>query len=421
MMSRPPGVPSRTSTAKSIALAAFGLFLAGCGGVVRHPLPAELAEEAQVAGMSGIRSWGGEFSPAFQTDLVESVRQARSINPQGVVDANGYVNVLAISGGGAEGAFGAGLLCGWTQAGNRPTFKLVTGISTGALIAPFAFVGPEYDFVLQKFFTSVSTADIYTPRPLISVLAGTDGLTDTAPLARLLDQVVDEKLLAAVAQAHRQGRRLYIGTTNLDAGRLVIWNMGAIAASGQPTALTLFRTVMRASASIPVAFPPTYISVQARGRTYDEMHVDGGTLTQVFFYGDLVDLAAAARQAGADRQTPARIYVIRNAQIKTDWQTVKPRLLPIASRAITGLLFSQGVGDLYRIYAITARDGIDFKLASIPDDYESKAKEAFDRAEMTRLFDTAFALARDGYPWRPLPPGMKERPDAATQPAATQP
>jgi hypothetical protein len=391
--------------------------LGGCAGVVRNPLPPELAGEASVVGMKDIRAWGGEPSPVFQADLVESIRQARAIDPRGVVGPDGYVNVLAISGGGADGAFGAGLLCGWTQAGNRPKFKLVTGISTGALIAPFAFAGPQYDHILKKFYTSLSTPDIYTPRPLLALLQGTDALSDTAPLARLLEQIVDEKLLAAIAQSHQQGRRLYIGTTNLDAGRLMVWNMGAIAAHGGPEALDLFRKVMRASASIPVAFPPVYINVDANGKRYDEMHVDGGASTQVFFYGFMLDIAAAIRDAGVAEHPPIRIYIIRNGQIKAYWQNVRPRLLPIASRSVSDLLFTQGVGDLYRIYTIATRDGIDFKLASIPEDYESKAKEAFDRVAMTRLFDTAFNMAKNGYPWLSLPPGLRER--TTTSPATT--
>lgn len=386
------------------------LLLAGCEGITRHALPGELAGSAEIPGMPGVRAWGNEFSPLFQADMVESIRQARAVDPRGVVGPDGYVNVLTISGGGADGAFGAGLLCGWTAAGNRPSFKLVTGISTGALIAPFAFVGPDCDYILKKFYTSLSTPDIYTQRPILSVLAGSDALSDTAPLARLLAEIVDEKFLAAVAQAHRQGRRLYIGTTNLDAGRLMVWNMGAIAMHGGPEALALFRKVMRASAAIPVAFPPMYIHVQANGKMYDEMHVDGGTTTQVFFYGFMLDLPAAIREAGIAERPPVRLYVIRNSQIKTNWQTVKPRLLPIASQSVSDLIFSQGVGDLYRIYTIATRDGIDYKLASIPEDYVSKAKEAFDRVEMTRLFDTAFNMAKAGYPWRSLPPGLKDRP-----------
>lgn len=387
--------------------------LGGCAGAVRNPLPAELAGEATILGMKDLRAWGGEFSPVFQADLVESARQSRAIDPRGTVGTDGYVSVLAISGGGADGAFGAGLLAGWTQAGNRPNFKLVTGISTGALIAPFAFAGPEYDPILKKFYTTVRTADIYTQRPLISLLGGTDALSDTAPLAGLLAQIVDEKLLAAIAEGHKRGRRLYIGTTHLDAGRLMVWNMGAIALRGGPEAVELFRKVMLASASIPVAFPPVYMNVEAQGKPYDEMHVDGGATTQVFFYGFMLDLSAAARTAGVTTIPPIRIYVIRNGQIKSTWKSVEPRLLPIAGRAVLDLLFTQGIGDLYRIYTIATRDGIDFKLASIPEDFESKPKESFDPVEMSRLYEMAFNMAKGGYPWRTLPPGLREPSTAA--------
>ena len=384
------------------------LLVAGIGGCAptRNALPSELASEAEVAGMPNIRAWGGEHSPLFQKDLVESIRQARRSDPRGVVDEGGVVNILALSGGGADGAFGAGFLNGWSEAGARPTFKLVTGISTGALIAPFAFVGPKYDKTLKNFYTTISTKDILKKKPLISLLGGTDSLTDSAPLARLLSKCVTEGFLAEVAKAHEKGRRLYIGTTNLDARRLVVWNMGAIASSGTLEALKLFRKVMLASASIPVAFPPVYIPVEAGGKTYDEMHVDGGVTTEVFFYGFMLDLEAAARDAGAPEKPRIRIYILRNTQIRGKYDAVKPRLLPIASRAVANLIATQGVGDLYRIYTITKRDGIDFNLAYIPPDFVPEAKEAFDPQEMQRLFDLGLSLGRSGYKWRKQPPGL---------------
>lgn len=399
------------------------MVVAGCGGITRNALPEALVSQAQIAGIPNVRAWGNEFSPVFQADIVESIKQARSVGSRGVVGPDGYVNILAISGGGPDGAYGAGFICGWTKAGNRPEFKLVTGISTGALIAPFAFAGPEYDNVLKQFYTSIRTPDIYTERPLLNLLVG-DAMADTMPLARLLNKVVDEKLLKAVAEAHNKGRRLYIGTTNLDAGRLMIWNMGAIASSGHKDSLDLFRKIMRASASIPVVFPPIYIPVEAGGKTYDEMHVDGGVCTQVFFYGFMLDLPAAFEQIMKEGKFTApiplvRIYVMRNAQIKTIFQTVRPRILPIAGRAVSGLLLHGGVGDLYRIYTIATRDGIDFKMTSIPDDFEFKAKETFDREDMTRLFNRAFDMAKAGHPWQSLPPGLRERPTASSAKPAT--
>ena len=393
---------------KPLIIAVLFASLSGITGCAptRNALPPELVSKATVIGMPDVRDWGGEHSRLFQEDLVDSIRQARRLDPRGIVDEHGVVSILALSGGGAEGAFGAGLLNGWSDSGTRPTFKLVTGISTGALIAPFAFLGPDYDDTLKNFYTTITTKDILRARPMLGLLGVKDSLADSSPLAKLLKKCVTKDVLEAVAQAHKQGRRLYVGTTNLDACRLTVWNMGAIAASGKPGALELFRKIMLASASIPVAFPPVHIPVEAEGAVYDEMHVDGGVTTEVFFYGFMLDLDAAAHEAGVVEKARIKAYIIRNAEIRTEYDMVKPQLLPIASRAIANLIASQGLGDLYRIYTITQRDGIDFNLAYIPADHVSVAKEAFDPEEMQRLFDLGFRLAGSGYQWQRQPPGL---------------
>jgi hypothetical protein len=381
----------------------------GCATVSHNTVPKDLISEATVLDMPNLRAWGDEYSPALQRSLVESVRQARAINPRGVVDATGAASVLALSGGGANGAFGAGLLKGWTESGTRPVFKLVTGISTGALIAPFAFLGSGYDATLEDFYTTITTQDIYRERSYFAILFDPSSMTDTTPLQKIVAKQVDEKILAAVAQAHQQGRRLFIGTTHMEAGKLVIWDMGAIAASGKPGALELFRKVMLASAAIPVAFPPVYIPVKAAGKEYEEMHVDGGTAAQVFFYGFTLDLQAAAREAGIEKPTGrVRLYIVRNGKLTVPWQLVSPRILPIADRSLNGLIGSQVVGDLYRIYVVAQRDGIEFNLAHIPEDYEIGAQESFDKEAMKRLFQLGYEWARAGYPWEKLPPGLEE-------------
>ena len=383
------------------------LAVAGCAPT-RNPLPAELVAAAQPMGIQNVRAWGGDPSPLFQADLVQSIHQSRRIDPRGTVDDDGYVNILALSGGGADGAFGVGFLNGWSTAGTRPQFKLVTGISTGALIAPFAFLGPQYDQRLKEAYTTISTKDIAKDKPFFSLLVGTDSLADSSPLAHFIEQQVTEDVIAEVAREHNRGRRLYIGTTNLDARRLTVWNMGAIASSGRLGSIELFRKVMLASASIPVAFPPVYIPVEADGKTYDEMHVDGGVTTEVFFYGFMLDMDAAIREVGPEEEPRIRIYILRNTQLRGRYEIVQPRLMPIASRAISNLIASQGVGDLYRIYTITRRDGIEFNYVAIPAEFEPKGKEAFDPHEMKRLFDLGFNLARTGYNWQKQPPGMSE-------------
>jgi hypothetical protein len=384
------------------------LLAVGCATVTHQTVPKELISEATVPDMPDVRAWGDQYSPVLQRGLVESIRQARAIDPRGVVDATGAVNVLALSGGGANGAFGAGLLKGWSEAGTRPVFKLVTGISTGALIAPFAFLGSGYDATLEDFYTTITTKDIYRERSFLAILFDPSSMVDTTPLQTVVAKQVDEKILAAVAEAHQRGRRLFIGTTNMEAGKLVIWDMGAIATSGKPGALELFRKVMLASAAIPVAFPPMYIPVEAGGKRYEEMHVDGGTAAQVFFYGFTLDLDAAARELGIQKgATRVRLFIIRNGKLTVPWQLVSPRILPIADRSLNGLIGSQVVGDLYRIYTVAQQDGIEFNLAYIPDDYEIGAQESFDKEAMKRLFQLGYEWGRAGYPWQTLPPGLR--------------
>ncbi len=356
--------------------------------------------------MADVRTWGERINPAFRRSLIESVQQERdyyAAHPDQAMPKR--VSMLALSGGGAQGAFGAGLLNGWSEAGTRPQFKLVTGVSTGALIAPLAFLGPEYDDKLRQAYTTIETHDILdTHGPLLTLLLGRQALADTEPLRRMVAQTIDEQVLEAIAREHRRGRRLLIGTTNLDAQRPVIWNMGAIAASGRPDALALFRKVIVASASIPVAFPPVYIDVVAAHQRFEEMHVDGGVVAQVFLFGGGFSVLDEARKAGTAAR-PIDLYVIRNGTPDPAWEAIAPRLMPIASRSIDTLLKFNGLNDLLRLHTIAVRDGMDFHLAYIPGDLRIEPpKEVFDREYMTRLFNLAYEAAKAGYPWREQPP-----------------
>jgi hypothetical protein len=324
---------------------------------------------------------------------------------------------LAISGGGADGAYGAGVMCGWTDAGTRPEFKVVTGISTGALTAPFVFLGPAYDDRLRKVYTSVSTDEIATSRGMLAALYS-DALMDTVPLRTLLGTLVDERMMQDIAREYARGRLLMVATTNLDANRGVIWNVGAIASSGDPKALKLIHDILIASAAIPAAFPPVMIDVELDGVRYQEMHVDGGAKAQVFLYPPTFALSARASEEGIERERVA--YVIRNARLDPQWASVQRRTLSIAGRAISSLIQTQGVGDLYRIYMITQRDGVGFNLAFIPPTFNVKATEDFDPVYMTKLFEVGYtaATAPGGYPWHKSPPGFTERP-AGERPSPT--
>jgi predicted acylesterase/phospholipase RssA len=310
---------------------------------------------------------------------------------------------LAISGGGANGAFGAGFVVGWTAAGTRPEFTMVTGVSTGALIAPFAFLGAEYDDELEELYTTMSMQDVAVMRGFIKGLLG-DAMADTTPLRALIERYVSGDVIEAIAVQHRRGRRLWIGTANLDVGRPVIWDLGAIAASGSPTRARLVHDVLQASAAIPVAFPPVLIPVEAGGQAYDEMHVDGGTAQQVFVYPTEMNWPRIVRRLDAvGRPT---VYVIRNAFLEADFNGVPRKVLPIASRSVQSLIRTQGLGDLYQIYALCLRDGNDFKLAHIPAEFTEQAVEDFDPVYMARLFAHAHEEAKIGYNWRTEPPGF---------------
>ncbi len=374
----------------------------GCGSIPKRiPLPAGLSNEAKISGIPRARGWGDLPPPWMDKIFALSPEelQARFSKVMGKEH-----NYLAISGGGSNGAFTAGLLFGWTEAGTRPNFSMVTGISTGALIAPFAFLGPAYDATIKEIYTGISTEDILTERSLISAIFS-DALADTKPLQKLLKKYITPEVMEAIGDEFRKGRILNIGTTNLDAQRPVIWNIGAIAASGQPQALDLIRDLLLASASIPVAFPPVLIEVEANGQVYDELHVDGGGSSQVFLYPLGIDWRRVEKMLGVKGRP--NVYVIRNAPLDPKYSVVEPGLAQIAGRSIDSLIRTQGIGDMYRMYLQAKQDGLSYHLAYIPKDFDEEPKEPFDKEYMGKLFDLGYRLAKDGYPWQNFPPGFK--------------
>jgi predicted acylesterase/phospholipase RssA len=314
-------------------------------------------------------------------------------------------DMLALSGGGEDGAFGAGVLVGWSEHGDRPQFKIVTGASTGALAAPFAFLGSEYDDALRKIYTETRAEEIVSGKRLLLTAVNNDALMDSAPLARSIAKHLDIKILDRIAEEYEKGRLLLVSTTNLDTGKLVIWNLGAIAASGHPRRLELVRKVVLASAAIPGLFPPVMINVQLDESKHQEMHVDGGTVSQIFLYPPSLRLGHILQRDGSPRPTA---YIIRNGRTSPTPEKVERRTLAIAGRAIETMIASNGVGDLYRIYATTQRDHIDFNLALIGDDFKLPHTTPFDRAYMAELFAHGMRLGRAGYPWQKVPPGYAQ-------------
>ena len=389
-----------------LGLAALGLLAQGCSGPVRKAaVPAALTYKAEVPGLPGVRYHLSDVEVMAQEGIDSVQRERAYLASQGHKGPLPPAYYLAVSGGGDAGAFGAGLLNGWTEAGGRPQFKLVTGVSTGALIAPFAFLGPKYDGRLEDFYTNTAPHDIAERRSLLAVITG-DAVADNRPLWNRVAKEVDRALLDEIAAEYQKGRLLLIGTSDLDSRQGVIWNMTKIASSQDPRALDLFRTIMVTSAAIPGAFPPTLIDVEADGKPYQEMHVDGGAVAQVFLYPPTIRQASATRKA-APVERERRAYIIRNARLDPEWAEVERRTLNISGRAISSLINSQGIGDLYRIYSMTQRDGVDFNLAFIPREFDEPHPREFDTEYMRKLYAHAHGLAVKGYPWQKAPPGLK--------------
>jgi len=387
------------SIGRFLALAVTGMFLTACAAAVRDIAPPVALNQAQMLGVesSKIRFWGDEVPK----DLNGIVAKAQERHEAAIAAGYGrkpneVVNILAISGGGSDGAFGAGLLNGWTQSGKRPKFEVVTGVSTGALIAPFAFLGSQKDGLLREFYTQHSTKDIVTPT-VVQGLFGGASISSSAPLAQLIAKYIDRKTFNQIAEEHRRGRYLLIGTTNIDAQRSVIWDMGEIATIGTDAALQLFRKVILASASIGGAFPPVPIDVLINGQRRQELHVDGGTTDNIVLMPVQVNIGVFDR--ALKRKPKRRLFIIVNSHLNPEWEPTKASAIDIASRSISTLIKHQTIGDVRKLYDFSKTNKIDFNLATIPPGFKDKSTEAFDKTYMRKLFKYGEALGMKGYPW----------------------
>jgi len=379
----------------------LSVWLAGCSTLERVPaVPSQYdSASVEVVGVPDVRY--DIFNQSGINELVGHFHELQS----GYVRQDNSAAFLSISGGGDNGAFTAGFLNGWTKTGNRPNFRLVTGISTGALIAPFAFLGKDYDVTLKDLYTNVTPSDIYRKRNIVEGLFA-DSLADSKPLYDLISQYVDEDFLKKVAFEYSKNRRfLLIGTTNLDSKKPVIWNMGRIAMIGGPQALTLFKKVMLASASIPGVFPPVMLDVEVDGKKYQEMHVDGGANTQAFLYPPALTQKLKDENS-FDKNIKREAYIIRNADLSPEGEEVRRRTLPIVLKTVGQLIHTQGVGDLYKMYISTQQDNVGYNLAYIEDDFEFPHLEEFDQAYMKALYDYGEKKAKGGYKWFKEPFGL---------------
>jgi len=358
--------------------------------------------EATVLGVPNER-----FFPIYGTKPLEAefaaaadrLRQAQGLAPDAPLPE---LQLLAVSGGGENGAFGAGLLCGWSEYGTRPIFELVTGVSTGALTAPFAYLGSSYDPQLRAVYTELTPSHVLSRRFLTAALFD-DALSDNSPLFKTISENLNDEMLAAIAKAYANGRLLLIGTSDLDAQQPVIWNIGAIASSGHPRASDTIRRILLASAAIPGAFPPTMFDVTLDGKPYQEMHVDGGAFIQTFLYPVGVTWQRRVRMANGQLVAPAVAYIIRNGRLHPEWDDTQRSTLAIAGRAINTMISASGLNDVMRLYNTAQQDDVDFNLAYIRPDFTEKLPAPFDQGYMRALFDYGFQHARHGYDWAKRP------------------
>jgi predicted patatin/cPLA2 family phospholipase len=327
-------------------------------------------EDAVVPGFADIR-----FLASSEQDFLHALSPASGDAPW-----------LALSAGGADGAFSAGLLSGWSTGGTRPNFAVVTGVSAGALIAPFAFLGSRYDDQLRTVLATINDADVFedarTPASLL----------DTWPFRTLLEKQITPQLVADVAAQHQRGRRLFVVTTNLDAGRTTVWNMGAIAARGDDAAIKLFRDVLLASASLPGVFPPVFIDVEGHGHHFKEMHADGG-IGGPFFIGPESWLTGASQA-----RLPARqIYVIVNEKLKPDFEVTPSTTLGTLGRAFSAAVKTGTRVEIVDAAAASKRDAIDFELAYIPDSFNHPSHGLFDPDYVKALYDFGHRQAQEAF------------------------
>jgi len=405
----------------------LAVMVGACGSIPRPTPPVAGAPLEQPWGSVPLQTTDGEIVQSFTDNFIKSLEAKRDQHRQAGVDGKIPYRALTLSGGGSRGAYGAGVLSGWTVRGDRPQFDVVTGISTGALMATHVFLGPEFDENLAMY-KQISNDDVFKKRSIFEALR-TGAIFDTSPLRDTLLSTITEETLDLVAVEYRKGRRLFIGTTNLDANTFVVWDMGVIAASGRPDRLKRYIDVIKASAAFPIAFPPVYIDVEGESGTFTEMHADGGIREMVFFFDfDFIEeVRSAMDEAGfSESDFKQELYLLVNGPISSGgirtYKPVEGKIGPIIDAAITSLMTKVTHGSAYRMWVLSMVHGADFHVSFVPSDFEfSSGSLTFDPEEQTALFELGYQQALDGTAWATqlAPSNTEELIQLITDPAST--
>lgn len=317
-------------------------------------------------------------------------------------------NVIAFSGGGAFGAYSAGFMEGWTKAGTRPEFDVVTGISTGSLIAPFAYLGPEYDARLGQLYTRVQATDVFKIRTWV-LIPFKDSIATSLPLRNLIESQISPDLMEKIAVEHRKGRRLYVGTTNLDTRRLVVWDMGAIACRPCPESCRLFRDILLASCSVPGMMPPVRFDLDVDGKHVTELHCDGGVTAQLFVPSHVFALASGANQTegGKPGVESGNFYAVVAGKLYPDAEPVKAKVLPVLGASTGALMYAYCRADLSNLYGMARAAGLRYHLTSLHAGFQTMESSVdFDRKGMQKLFDEGVCQGTSGPAWMSGPPAL---------------
>ncbi|ENM6583207.1 patatin-like phospholipase family protein [Vibrio alginolyticus] len=336
-----------------------------------------------------LRMWANE-APDF---LYSAHNQTTPIKVEGE-----QLNILALSGGGVNGAYGAGVLMGLQEKGELKDYAIITGVSAGALIAPFVFIGGDAMPKMKEVMLNINDKNILGKKNFLNTLFK-DAFTDGENLYDFIADAYPEPMIEAMAQQHRNGKRLFIGSTHFDSGELVIWNIGAIANSDLADKSELIYKVLAASASIPGVFPPQFIDVEHDGETLEELHVDGGLAAQVFFNPSNFNYQQISDALGLEKAP--QLDVIRNGALKAPYRPLKDKGLDLVSKSVSSLTLAQTRGDLYRMKYISEINDIEMQFTYIDQDfrYAKVTKDMFDHRYLLTIYEYGFKKATQGQLW----------------------